>query len=737
VTNVQGAVSMFTSFNFVNSTSFNVAELDFGNPNGIESEASPINLTALGNGSVLNVNAPITVEGFGSFPGNVTLAADDISVNKIINSEFFGIVTFEQEGTSGRSIDLGGGSTPGDLGLSDAELGRVVAKVVRIGRADSPGNITVTAPLASHSGFPTLSLISGGSISDVASSDTIAARNLAVEAGAGISLDTKAPMLAFSNSSGAVRIANTGPLMIDSVDGVDASSNSGTTTTLSAASPMTFAVNTTSAGTLTVTTAETASETGTPLPTPDDNITVNGGITLQSTSGDVNLQSADGIDLHGQVLAPAGSITLSIGVGDVDHDGSMAQNGALSAAGTLTFNIPTGDSAALSGTAVASQATENGGGSLFVDGSLDSPIAVNAGTLAGQGIVSGAVNVQPGATLGTGHNRPGILATGTATLLNPSTFSAQLSGTTPGNSPTNYGQLEVNGDMNLNQATLAAALTFAPTTTQTFTLIQASGNINGQFAQGSKIILNGITYAINYLPHSVVLAQPADLSVSVNGPASVDEGSAASYTYNISNGGPGAAPDAVLSAPIPAGAVFVSASFGGGLTLPASAYDPTTGIVDLGMLPPSAGGTLTLNVKLPEENPGITFAATITTIGTADFNLTNNTASVTTLVNDAPLTAQSRAVSTTHGAKSFTNVTVATFSDANLAAALSDFTATVNWGDGTIIAAQIVANSDGTFSVIASHTYKNAKTKSYSLAIQILDVGGSEANLTGTANLLP
>jgi large repetitive protein len=80
---------------------------------------------------------------------------------------------------------------------------------------------------------------------------------------------------------------------------------------------------------------------------------------------------------------------------------------------------------------------------------------------------------------------------------------------------------------------------------------------------------------------------------------------------------------------------------------------------------------------------------------------------------------------------------VATFSDANLAAALSDFTATVNWGDGTIIAAQIVANSDGTFSVIASHTYKNAKTKSYSLAIQILDVGGSEANLTGTANLLP
>jgi hypothetical protein len=141
-------------------------------------------------------------------------------------------------------------------------------------------------------------------------------------------------------------------------------------------------------------------------------------------------------------------------------------------------------------------------------------------------------------------------------------------------------------------------------------------------------------------------------------------------------------------------------------------------------------------VRLPEENPGITFGATLLS-STADPKPANNNASLTSIVKDAPLTAQGRAVFTTRGAKRFTDVTVAAFSDANPLATPSDFTATVNWGDGTVSAAQIAANRDGTFSVIASHTYKAARLRWYSLAIRIVDAGGSTAAVTGTAILLP
>jgi len=160
----------------------------------------------------------------------------------------------------------------------------------------------------------------------------------------------------------------------------------------------------------------------------------------------------------------------------------------------------------------------------------------------------------------------------------------QLNGRTPGNGPANYSQLVSTGNVNLNNATLAATLTFAPGTAA-FTIIQASGNITGQFAQGSQIVLNGITYEISYQPHSVVLVPSVDESVTMAGPTSAVEGATASYTYTVSNSGPGIAQNTILSAPIPSGAVFVSASFSGAFsTLPASAYNSASGSVKLAVL---------------------------------------------------------------------------------------------------------------------------------------------------------
>jgi hypothetical protein len=69
--------------------------------------------------------------------------------------------------------------------------------------------------------------------------------------------------------------------------------------------------------------------------------------------------------------------------------------------------------------------------------------------------------------------------------------------------------------------------------------------------------------------------------------------------------------------------------------------------------------------------------------------------------------------------------TVATFHDANLAAPTADFTAAVNWGDGTtttVTGGNIVATGGG-FAVLSDHTY--AASGAVTLSVQVFDVGGA------------
>jgi hypothetical protein len=77
--------------------------------------------------------------------------------------------------------------------------------------------------------------------------------------------------------------------------------------------------------------------------------------------------------------------------------------------------------------------------------------------------------------------------------------------------------------------------------------------------------------------------------------------------------------------------------------------------------------------------------------------------------------------------------TVATFTDANTNAPLTDFTAVINWGDGstdTVSGSGIVSVGGGTFGVLDSHTYSD--TGSFSIAAKVLDVGGS--SISGTSS---
>jgi hypothetical protein len=100
-------------------------------------------------------------------------------------------------------------------------------------------------------------------------------------------------------------------------------------------------------------------------------------------------------------------------------------------------------------------------------------------------------------------------------------------------------------------------------------------------------------------------------------------------------------------------------------------------------------------------------------------------------VADAPLTltAVHAPAGATEGAGTGA-FTVATFTDGNAGAPLTDFTAVVSWGDGTtstVTSGNGISGSGGSFVVQASHTYAEEIHTATVLSVQILDVGGSSA----------
>jgi hypothetical protein len=101
-------------------------------------------------------------------------------------------------------------------------------------------------------------------------------------------------------------------------------------------------------------------------------------------------------------------------------------------------------------------------------------------------------------------------------------------------------------------------------------------------------------------------------------------------------------------------------------------------------------------------------------------------------VADAPLSATGEAVNGTVGVQ-FSG-TVAKFTDANPDGKVSQYTASINWGDGSSASAgTIKAAEGGGFLVSGSHTY--AAVGTYPVTVTIKDVGGSEAVASGSAKI--
>src|SRR5207253_3367370 len=107
------------------------------------------------------------------------------------------------------------------------------------------------------------------------------------------------------------------------------------------------------------------------------------------------------------------------------------------------------------------------------------------------------------------------------------------------------------------------------------------------------------------------------------------------------------------------------------------------------------------------------YTTTITVTG-AGGGPANNSGS--TVVADATLNPSAVTIHATEG--SAFNGTVASFTDQNTGSAAGDFTASVDWGDGSQTPhATLVALGGGQFNITASHTWASAASRNVTVTL--------------------
>ena len=201
---------------------------------------------------------------------------------------------------------------------------------------------------------------------------------------------------------------------------------------------------------------------------------------------------------------------------------------------------------------------------------------------------------------------------------------------------------------------------------------------------------------------------------------------------------------AVEGQPLPASTSLASFTSGDPNATPAG----FSAIVDWGDGTPSTLGTITQPGGSGTDflvSGGHTYddanadGHTVTVRVTDAFNTTADATTVVTTVADAPLMLGTSLPIAASKHVPLISVPVATFVDTNPGASAADFSASIDWGDGTAddANAQVVlvgGNASGAiFAIYGSHTFDEAG--SYSISVDVLDTGGQTLAISpATAN---
>ncbi len=249
------------------------------------------------------------------------------------------------------------------------------------------------------------------------------------------------------------------------------------------------------------------------------------------------------------------------------------------------------------------------------------------------------------------------------------------------------------------------------------------------FAGGSiTTVVNGTPVTVTFAPGAATAGTPAT--------ANVTQGPLAVTVFPIV-GTEGAS---IASAPI---ATFIDA---GGAN-PFTDYSADLSVVNssglvtiipgatIAQIGDSAQYTVTAPAfTLPEE--GVYHILVTITDNSAMTPITVTGASTATIA-DAPLTAGPAALLASNTGILQSNVVVGTFTDGNTGATTTDFTGTINWGDGSpASAATFVATAPGVFEVEGTHAFANpSPTAGYTITTVVNDVGGSTVTVLATATV--
>ncbi|HZZ42239.1 MAG TPA: hypothetical protein VFE58_04835 [Tepidisphaeraceae bacterium] len=252
----------------------------------------------------------------------------------------------------------------------------------------------------------------------------------------------------------------------------------------------------------------------------------------------------------------------------------------------------------------------------------------------------------------------------------------------------------------------------------------------GTFSIGNTVSFVGGTYTSSLNGVSLAVTAPASPNTNVTaGSAVVTQGAISLTAFPVV----GTEGIAIPAAPV---ATFTQA----GTQEPVGSYTATISAINSSGVTvfTVAAASITLNGTLYTVNaPALTFPDEgnyrLVVAVTETASSTTAVASSQATIADAPLTATSGAALTPNTGIAFTGLTVGTFTDADPTAPVSDFTAIINWGDGTSSAGTITQPGGvGTpFRVTGSHIYMTPGT--YSTLINVLDDGGSATTLAGSA----
>jgi uncharacterized repeat protein (TIGR01451 family) len=256
------------------------------------------------------------------------------------------------------------------------------------------------------------------------------------------------------------------------------------------------------------------------------------------------------------------------------------------------------------------------------------------------------------------------------------------------------------------------------TTSPALSVTNSAAGSSGSWSFGGQQPIN--------FSHIESLQSTADLDVTNSAPGTIAEGGSLTYTITIHNNSALPIDNVVLTDVLPSGVTFDSGSFDQGTVTNSSG----TVTVDIGTI--AAGATIngTITVKAVEEGS----VANTISLSSSSPNAIPDVTANTTVTDPAAVATGGFTVNAIKGFLS-SEQTVATFTDPGGAEDLANYSADIDWGDGSGVSAGTITFDSGTgvFTVSGQHNYSGAGT--FTVTVTIHHLAAPDATATSTAQV--